>query len=370
MNGTLGQSPAPRVGFVVFVALFVLVVGLYLVALQPTVVGEMAYYKTYFAETGGLRRGAPLWIGGVEVGTVGNVGFVDDETRAALKKEIVVTLAIGRQFIDRIRTDAVCRIKTRGLLGEKYITIKSGTAAGEEILPGGVINSEEASDLEDVMATAGENVETTAVEAALLLKELREIVTEVRKKEGTLGKILLSDDFYQDMFARLDEVVGEVKKNIETLSTALQTEVTGFRRDVGGSVERLEKDIVQTSTDMRATSAQLRSELAEAGALVKEVRDGRGTAGMLVKDATFAESVKRALAAFESTATSIASVFKKIDTGEGTVGLLVNDPAAYMSLRDLFEGVQESWLLHSAVRQAEETGRTLRIERRLEKAKE
>lgn len=367
MNGTLGQSPAPRVGFVVFVALFVLVVGLYLVALRPTVVGEMAYYTTHFAETGGLRKGAPLWIGGVEVGTVANVGFADAETRAALKKEIVVTLAIGRQFIDRIRDDAVCRIKTRGLLGEKYITIKAGSAEGCEILPGGVVKSEEASDLEDVMATAGENVETTAVEAALLLKELRHIVMEVEKKEGTLGKILLSDDFYQDMFARIDELVGEVKKDLETLSAMLKVEVGGFRSDVGGSVARLENEFTQTSSDVRETSARLRNELTEAGALVKDVREGRGVAGMLVRDEGFADSVKRALASFESTALHVASVFKKIDDGTGSMGLLINDPEAYSSLRDLFEGVQESWLLHGAVRQAEETGRTLRIERRHEK---
>ena len=158
MNGSLGLSPAPRVGFVMFAGLFVLTTGLYLVALRPTVVGDLVPFTAYFAETGGLRNGAPVWIGGVEVGTVQNVGFTDAEKRAALKKEIVVTLAIGRQFLERIREDAVCRVKTRGLLGEKYVTIKAGTAASAAVPIGGMIPSEEASDITDVVTTAGETL--------------------------------------------------------------------------------------------------------------------------------------------------------------------------------------------------------------------
>ncbi|HAK94020.1 MAG TPA: hypothetical protein DCM87_03170 [Planctomycetes bacterium] len=369
MNGALGLSPAPRVGFVMFAGLFVLTVGLYLVALRPTVVGDLVPFISYFAETGGLRKGAPVWIGGVEVGTVQNVGFADAEMRAALKKEIVVTLAIGRQFRDRIREDAVCRVKTRGLLGEKYVTIKAGTALSDEVPIGGVIRSEEASDITDVMTTAGETVETTAVEAALLLKELRRIVTEVEKKEGTLGKILLSDEFYRDMFARIDRIVEELSQELTALNSTLKNEIGAFRTGLGDSLARVEHEVVMTTEDVRETSARLRSELAEVGALAREVREGRGAAGMLVRDDAFARDLGEAVRSLGDTAERIASVFKKIDDGEGTMGLLVNDPEAYMSLRDLFEGIQASWLLHRAVREAEATGRELRIERRREAEK-
>lgn len=124
-----------------------------------------------------------------------------------------------------------------------------------------------------------------------------------------------------------------------------------------------------TTEDVRETSARLRSELAEVGALAREVREGRGAAGMLVRDDAFARDLGEAVRSLGDTAERIASVFKKIDDGEGTMGLLVNDPEAYMSLRDLFEGIQASWLLHRAVREAEATGRELRIERRREAEK-
>ena len=369
MNGSLGLSPAPRVGFVMFAGLFVLTTGLYLVALRPTVVGDLVPFTAYFAETGGLRNGAPVWIGGVEVGTVQNVGFTDAEKRAALKKEIVVTLAIGRQFLERIREDAVCRVKTRGLLGEKYVTIKAGTAASAAVPIGGMIPSEEASDITDVVTTAGETVETTAVEAALLLKELRRLVSEVEKKEGTLGKILLSDELYRDLFARIDRIVEELSEELATLNSTLKTEIGAFRTSLDDSVTSVEKEVALTAGDLRETSARLRGELAEVGALAKEVRSGRGVAGMLVGDEALAQNLSETARSLKDATERLASVLRKIDDGEGTMGLLVNDPEAYVSLRDLFEGVQESWLMHRAIREAEATGRALRIERRREAGK-
>ena len=93
-------------------------------------------YKVYavFSDIGGLRSGAPVVIAGVDVGTVESVSLKDYEARVVLK------INPGLQ----IREDAIVSVKTRGLIGEKFIQISIG-AADEIIKPGGRIRQTESS---------------------------------------------------------------------------------------------------------------------------------------------------------------------------------------------------------------------------------
>jgi len=215
----------------------------------------------------------------------------DDGTTRVWRARRVI-LAIGRRYMERIREDSLCRVKTRGLLGEKIITVRPGSDEKPPIALGGEIPSEEPSDLQDTIATAGEGVELTATEAAIVLRELRKILTDVQEKKGLLGKLIYSDEFYQDTFKRIDTLIAEFKKEIEQLNKTLQTQVVHFREDSTHAIEELEKEMRQTGEDLRATSTTLRKRLDEAGALIEEIRQGKGTAGMLVQDEAFAVSLK------------------------------------------------------------------------------
>ena len=69
-----------------------------------------------FSTTGGLQRGAEVEIAGVRVGRVENIALEDYEA--------VVTLSIDSSI--ELQEDAIASIKTRGLIGEKYIRITPG----------------------------------------------------------------------------------------------------------------------------------------------------------------------------------------------------------------------------------------------------
>jgi len=77
-----------------------------------------------FPSVGGLRPGASIEIAGVEVGRVESIGLGED-----YQARVVLRLNTGVQLQD----DAIASIKTKGLIGEKFIRISPG--ASEKLIP-------------------------------------------------------------------------------------------------------------------------------------------------------------------------------------------------------------------------------------------
>jgi phospholipid/cholesterol/gamma-HCH transport system substrate-binding protein len=95
-----------------------------------------------FPSVGGLRPGASVEIAGVEVGRVEAIRLVDYHARVVLRLDPGVQL----------QEDAIASIKTKGLIGEKFIRISPG-ASERLIPPGGRIREVEAPvDLEELIS--------------------------------------------------------------------------------------------------------------------------------------------------------------------------------------------------------------------------
>jgi phospholipid/cholesterol/gamma-HCH transport system substrate-binding protein len=91
-----------------------------------------------FSNGSGLRRGTPVVIAGVEIGRVESVGIEDYEAK--------VRMLIQPGMV--LQSDTIASIKTKGLIGEKYIELAPG-ASDNTIKPGGIIReTQPAMDLE------------------------------------------------------------------------------------------------------------------------------------------------------------------------------------------------------------------------------
>ena len=78
-----------------------------------------------FPSVGGLKSGAAVEIAGVSVGRVQSIGLKDYQAR--------VTLRIDSDV--KLQTDAIVSIKTKGLIGEKFVLISPG--GSDKIVPAG-----------------------------------------------------------------------------------------------------------------------------------------------------------------------------------------------------------------------------------------
>ncbi len=85
-----------------------------------------------FASVAGLKLGDPVEIAGVRVGKVDSISLADDRARLALRMDGNV----------KLQEDAIASVRSRGLIGDKYVTITEG--ASEKILrPGDKIRETE-----------------------------------------------------------------------------------------------------------------------------------------------------------------------------------------------------------------------------------
>lgn len=105
--------------------------------------GEDYRLRAVFSNAGGIRPGSSVVIAGVEVGRVKKVSL--DSYQA----EVVIELPASLQ----VQEDAIASIKTKGLIGEKYVEISPGGA--ERILqPGDKIrDTQPAVDLEQLISS-------------------------------------------------------------------------------------------------------------------------------------------------------------------------------------------------------------------------
>jgi phospholipid/cholesterol/gamma-HCH transport system substrate-binding protein len=107
------------------------------------IVGERGY-EIYgiFSNVGGLKVGSSIEIAGV------NVGQVKSITLENYQANVVLNLPKGL----KIQEDAIVSIKTRGLIGDKYIEITPG--GSERIIqPGGRIReTQPAIDMEELIS--------------------------------------------------------------------------------------------------------------------------------------------------------------------------------------------------------------------------
>lgn len=95
-----------------------------------------------FANVSGLKAGATVEIAGVEIGKVSKIELNDYEA--------VVGMLINPEV--RLQEDSIASIRTQGIIGDKYIKIKTGGA--EEFIErdGEIIETESAIELEELVS--------------------------------------------------------------------------------------------------------------------------------------------------------------------------------------------------------------------------
>lgn len=129
----------------VFVILGVLALGYLSIKLgRVSFFGSSGYFVTAdFTSTGGLKAGAAVEIAGVEVGRVESI-------QLGPEYQARVVLRVRRDV--KLQDDSIASIKTKGLIGEKFVRISPG-GSDKLIPPNGRIREVEAPvDLEELIS--------------------------------------------------------------------------------------------------------------------------------------------------------------------------------------------------------------------------
>ena len=133
-----------HLGVGIFMVLGILALGYLSVKLgRVSFLGGSGYLVTVdFPSVGGLKEGSTVEIAGVEIGRVESIGLADYQARVRLRVNQDV----------KLQEDSIASIKTKGLIGEKYVRISPG-GSDRIIAPNGKIREVEAPvDFEELLS--------------------------------------------------------------------------------------------------------------------------------------------------------------------------------------------------------------------------
>src|SRR5262245_42031291 len=117
-----------KVGMFVSIGLILGMGFIFFISEQSVFERHFALYS-HFDEAQGLRVGAPIFLAGIQVGTVAAIMFPE----ILEDKGVLVKMEIARKFQERIRQDSEATVATQGLLGDKAILVSIGTATTEPL---------------------------------------------------------------------------------------------------------------------------------------------------------------------------------------------------------------------------------------------
>ena len=199
-----------RVGLITFVALIFLILGItFAGGDKGLLLKQTSAIKARLADVGGLKKGASVTMNGMVIGKVTNIAFMDGASGEVIpgqeKNQIEVTMEIRSDLRKRIKIDSIPAVRTQGMLGDRYIDLPTGSREAE-ILPEGKV----------LIGAAAGDFDKTLKEAIDVMSETEKVLSAINKQEGTAGKLLYDQQFYNrlmDITNELNELLKDFKKN-------------------------------------------------------------------------------------------------------------------------------------------------------------
>jgi phospholipid/cholesterol/gamma-HCH transport system substrate-binding protein len=306
MNGKKGWGTEAKVGIFVLAALLLL-------GYMSLKVGKFTLFssqntfpvKAEFTSVSGLAENGPVEIAGVEVGRIKDIHLIDGKAMVNL----MLRSGLG------LHEDAVARVRTKGMLGEKYIELDPGSPAAPPLPPGGTIcKTHSAVEFDQLLA-----------KVPALLDDFRPILDDVKSVTGTLQKVIGSQEGENNLkqmmanFAETSKTLNRVAKNLSegqgTLGKLLKDD--GLYREVQGVV----REVHTAVTNLTEFSEKLSK--------------GQGTLARLANDRGLYDQAQQAI-------TRLNRVAQKIDQAEGTLGKLVNDKSLYDEAKKAVKNVNQA----------------------------
>lgn len=252
-----------KLGIFIFIGSVLLIIGIFLLGNKEALFRPTFTVKAYFSNIEGLRNGAPVRLGGIDVGSVKNIEIVKDTTG-----RVEVSMRLVNEIQRFIRKDTKASIETEGLVGNKVVILAIGSSAADLIEDGGTIQSKDpvgfAAVIQETQGIMGYTKEMT--------KNMAEIVEKINKGEGTIGKILTDEKLYY----QATELTKRADQSLSAVITELE-KVSDIFKNLGGGVNELITNVNRIVT--------------EVDTIISDVSKGRGMLGQVLVEGSKYDSL-------------------------------------------------------------------------------
>ena len=262
-----GAKTELKVGITVLVAVAILVVGL--LWLKGFELRKSRYLQyVWFSNIGALNVGDPVSISGVNKGKVESIALFEGGVKVGLYLSNDVPL----------RRDATFTIKNVGLMGERFIDVRTGSAS-EPLSIDSLARGDYDTGIPEVMGLMGHMTE-----------DVRELVQAIRVSIGSDSTL----DRLAAVATSLDRVSNQTATLLERNQSGIDKAVADFGAAAAGLRRMIESDdklvnrsvqrIDSTTARLAIFAERLDSLATAAHSIVADLRDSQGTLPRLIHD--------------------------------------------------------------------------------------
>src|SRR5271169_1288434 len=269
-----------RVGVVISIGIILLLLTVFFAGKIEDLVSSKVIIKSQIKDVRGLRRGAPVWVSGIEIGFVKNI-------RLHPPYGTLVTMSIKESALPYVRNDSYANVITQGLLGDKYIELSGGTFEAGQIREGSIISGGAQLEVKDVVEASASSLS----QFTEFVNKLNTVMEHFGNKEGSVAKLLKDPALYDNL-----------KESSATLLAVLK-EI----KESEGSVKLLLKD-PSVYNNMLTASSSLEQ-------FSRKINEGNGTLKKLAESPEIYDNLNRA-------SRKLDAALDEINSGEGVLGTL------------------------------------------------
>ncbi len=290
---TSDNKRAVVVGIFVFLAIVIFVAGVFVLGGQQKRFEKTFRVSAVFDNVGGLKVGSNVWFSGVKIGTVRQIRFSGTS-------QVAITMNLEEDVRKYIHKDALARLSSESLIGNKIVEIYGGSPQAPTVESGDRLGTAVALSTDDIMATLQENNKNLVS----ITSDFKTLTSRLVQGEGMAGALLSDSTLTQNfraMLANLQQVSANtvrVSRDLAQLSNKFDTE-GGLANELltDTSVFIGLKNSVQQLQQTSASAAQLTDNLRET---TSKLNEKNNAVGLLLNDQQFAGQLKSTMGNLET----------------------------------------------------------------------
>jgi phospholipid/cholesterol/gamma-HCH transport system substrate-binding protein len=338
-----------KVGIFVGLGIFVLAAIVFMIGDDKQTWARKVPFVAAFKDVEGLKPGAPVELGGVDIGLVTHVGYSDK----ASDSRIYVDIDVKKTEAVRVRVGTKASVAMKGMLGDKMLVLKVENAGAPEVPPGGTLETDEG---DDIIA----QVQGAVAKVSARLDEI-----------GKLTKPLSDPKFVSDLsgiVANLNEITSALAHNDSAVHRLLMDPKEGERVDIAlANVDNATLKLSSMLGSMQDVADHVRrgpgiahavlydGEMSKnaAGTLdeihqdLQAIRKGNGLAHAVIYGD---DNTQHVLGNVNAMSDDLRTIVAQIKDGKGTIGGLLVDPSIYEDLKSAVGNVERNQVLRALVR--------------------
>ena len=242
-------------------------IGIFLIGSQRKTFSQDFEVYTEFADLNGLMKGAMVQVAGSRAGEVSDI-FVPDSPDGRFR----IRLRIEERFHSLVRTDSVAVIVTEGVMGDKFVQVRTGSAQVAEVTPGATLPSKVSFDIGQMMEKSAQLLDETSTTirgtsqklnntldaATTTVRNANDLIVGLKEGRGTAGMLLRDEETatrVRQSVVGIQETTDSLKHTAK-VADALVTDLKD--RHLAEKADSLLASASVATDNVRATTAQIR----------------------------------------------------------------------------------------------------------------